>query len=388
MIASLAAVLALTPALAPGLAPAPLAPAPTDVTLAWTADPGATGFEVTWKETGDFRNLVNLVYANGVDSGHLNQFVEAGQPNRVRIPNELDPSDWRIRVAIIDADGTVLSEPGFSAEFDTDLGPYLAITSAVPQVDGSVRFAWKLEPYTDSNPGDPLDRPAVVPPYQPVVRPVPGDDVVPLGPPVRGAGSLVVRGRTAPLIVGVIMRRNEWSLSDEAFAEINGSRVTADLPASATTGGRLTVTGKAVQVGHVCEPGFCHIESGEYPNRNRELKLQARAGAGAPWQTVATTKTGADGTYTVSTAFAGTRDYRVIALPVAWVRAKQGLTYAESAAGTVRGVPGPATGGGDGGTDDGGQGGGLPITGPPVMWIALAGGLLLAGGVLLRRRAS
>jgi hypothetical protein len=30
----------------------------------------------------------------------------------------------------------------------------------------------------------------------------------------------------------------------------------------------------------------------------------------------------------------------------------------------------------------GGQGGGLPITGTPVMWIALAGGLLVVPGVV------
>ncbi|GAB2589694.1 hypothetical protein Aab01nite_41260 [Paractinoplanes abujensis] len=116
----------------------------------------------------------------------------------------------------------------------------------------------------------------------------------------------------------------------------------------------------------------------------RELRLQARAGANAPWRTVATTKSRADGTYAFTTPFAGTSDYRVIAPPVAWVPNEEALAYAETPATTVRGAAG---GGGQGG------GGGLPVTGASVTPIAIAGGLLVLLGVLFatlgrRRRDS
>nr|WP_221376064.1 hypothetical protein [Actinoplanes polyasparticus] len=71
---------------------------------------------------------------------------------------------------VVDADGNELSEPAFSPEFDTDRTVPARITSAVPQIDGSVRFWWVPGAYIDSNPGDPLDLPAEDPSrYQPVV---------------------------------------------------------------------------------------------------------------------------------------------------------------------------------------------------------------------------
>ncbi|MGK5684526.1 hypothetical protein [Actinoplanes sp. URMC 104] len=371
-----------------------LTPGPTDVSLAWT--PGAgPGFEVTWNEAGDVRNRVDVVNADGSATNYASQFVAAGAPNRLVMSNSIGPGDYRIRVTVVDEDGTVLSEPGDSAEFDTDRTPVPVITSAVPRVDGTVRYTWVPGPYTDTNPGDPLDVPADGRPvYQPVVSPPVANDYELVGPRVRGAGSLVVRDRPAPLFVGLLTVENEWSGSRGAIAEVNGTRVTAKIPASATPGGRLTVTGRAEQALRACDMAAC--EPVEWPDPGRELTLQARAGGSAPWQAVAKTKSRADGTYTFTSTFAGTRDYRVIALPVAWVPEKQARAYAESPARTVRGTTGPVEGGGGGqdGGQGGGQGGGLPITGAPVLWIAGAGGLLVALGVVFaalgrrRRRAS
>ncbi|GAA2628978.1 hypothetical protein [Paractinoplanes durhamensis] len=83
MLGSLAALVA---AAALGGAPialaAPTEPAPTDVTSAWnsSAHDGAT---ITWSETGDVRNRVDIVAADGTTIGQNPQFTEAGQPNEV-----------------------------------------------------------------------------------------------------------------------------------------------------------------------------------------------------------------------------------------------------------------------------------------------------------------
>nr|WP_221376063.1 hypothetical protein [Actinoplanes polyasparticus] len=134
-----------------------------------------------------------------------------------------------------------------------------------------------------------------------------------------------------------------------------------------------------------CDLAAC--EDAEWPTADRALKLQGRVSASSAWQTIATAKSRADGTYSVTVAVAGTREYRVIVPPVPWVSGDQALAYAETPARKVNVVTEPADG-------DGGQGGGLPITGTPVMWIALAGGLLVVLGVVFatlgrgRRRRS
>ena len=260
-------------------------------------------------------------------------------------------------------------------------------SSDLPRIDGSVRFSWVPGAYTDSNPGDPLDLPAEDPPrYQPVVTQPISPDYEPLGPPVRGAGSLVVRGRKAPFNVGLQNFPNEWYGFRGVSASINGSKLAAKLPSSVAAGGRLTVTGKATELLRSCDLAAC--EDAEWPSADRALKLQGRASATSAWQTVATTKSRTDGSYSVTVAVAGTREYRVIAPPVPWVSGDQALAYAETPARKVTAVTEPAN------DDGGGQGGGLPITGTPVMWIAVAGGLLVVLGVVfatlgrVRRRRS
>jgi hypothetical protein len=350
---------------------APSGPAPTNVELAWVSDQHQE-FALTWDETGDVRNKIEILQADGSPSGRAPRFTEAGQPNRLTTgTSDLADTNLFLRVTVVDADGTALSPPADSPVFDTDLTVAPVITSAVPAVDGSITLSWVPGKYTDPNPGDPLDLPGE-PRYQPVASVLDLNEYRPVGDEVRGAGSLVFH-QAIPVSVG-LLTKSEWSGERGAGARINGTRVTAKIPAKATIGGKLTVTGTAIALRRACDPGPCWIDEQAYGGR--ELKLQRRTNKDAAWQTVATTATRDDGTYKFAAAFAATGDYRVIAPPVGWVN-DAGFAYGETAATTVTGVTAPVTGGG---TDDGGTGGGLPITGAPAMLVALAGALLVAVG--------
>ncbi len=368
MIANLAALLALAPVVTGvPVALAPTEPAPANVQLSWTS-PEHTQFAVTWDETGDARNKVELVSAgDDPEQSGLVQFAEPGQPNRMTFPDYWADNVWTVRVTVVDASGAALSEPVVTPEFDTNGSVLPIITSAVPRVDGSIRFTWKPGTAADPNPNDPLDLPVQAPRYLPVAadRAAAGGNVA-VGPAVAGAGSFVLKGRQLPTDVGLRVTPNEWSRRREVVVPVFDPRLTVKIPSSATPGGRLTVTGQSILWNWYCALGPC--EDSTTAEAGDPLELQARTGG--RWQTVATTKTVKDGYFTFTADFAGPRDYRVIAPPVAWVPNGKAIAYAET--------PAKAVGGRSGGT-----GGGLPITGIPVMWIALGGGLLVLLGVVL-----
>jgi hypothetical protein len=288
-------------------------------------------------------------------------------------------------VRVVDAAGTVLSDPASSPEFDTDRDPAAVITSVVPREDGSILMTWQPGKYTDPNPGDPLDDPPGTPfRYLPVASIIDFNDYENLAEPTT-ATSFVVPARPSPVNVGLRNAPNGWYGYNGTAAAVDGNRLTAKVPSKATAGGKLTVTGKAVKLTRICDPGPCWL--GEEPDRGRELRLQTRASASAPWRTLATTKAAKDGTYTIKVTFTGTADYRVVAPAIALVPGRNAQSFAATTATTVvRGSTGSGSGsGGQGG------GGGLPITGAPVASIAAVGGLLvLLGGLLTmagRRRA-
>ncbi|WP_127501396.1 hypothetical protein [Actinoplanes solisilvae] len=384
MLVNAAVALALT---ALPVALAPTDPAPTNVELAWVSDEHKA-FAVTWDETGDVRNRIDLVNADGSPTNWAEQYTAAGAPNRATFVNAaFSNSNLRVRVTVVDADGTALSEPADSAAFDTNGAPPPVITKAVATVDGSIKLTWVPGKITDPNPGDPLDLPATEFGHLPFASQPTFNEFDIVGDEVRGGGTVVIK-RVGPVIVG-LWAVNEWANRIGDYAVFNGTKVTAKVPAKATIGGKLKVTGTAVALLRGCDPGPCW--SYEEPWAGREVSLQTRATEDAAWKTVATTKSGAEGKFTFSTAFAATGDYRVIAAPVAAVKKEPGWTYAETTATTVTGVTGTVP---DDGSDegDGGTGGGLPITGPSTMVFALAGVLLvlLGGGLAatgrLRRR--
>ena len=337
MLADLAAIVALLPAAGVPVAQIPIEPAPLNVRLAWTS-PDHKRFAVTWDETGDVRNKVELVRAGGTTEAAAVKYAKAGQPNRVAFDAIFPDNDWIVRVTVVDAGGDPLSKPAESPEFDTDGPPPAVLTSVVPRVDGSVRLTWMPGRYTDSNPNDPLDLPATVPPrYQPIaVDRVAGGAPVVLGPPVAGAGSFVVTGRKVPMDVGVRTVPNEWSRSQDVTAPVDGTVLSAAMPSSASTGGALTVTGLSVRRSGYCASGPCWDEDTADPGR--EVLLQTRTGTRGPWRTLATTKTGTDGRFSFTTASAGPGNLRVIAMPLFGTAGGTGAAYAETPVGVG---PGP-----------------------------------------------
>ena len=377
MLGNLAALVALTPSLvAPGALLAPSEPAPTGVTVAWSST-AHTGVVVTWQETGDARDRVEVVHADGTPVDGTGVIVEAGQPNQSTLPSLGPDQTYRVTVVVVDADGTAISDPGSSSAFDTDRPPTPVWTTVVPHVDGTITMSWRAGAYHDATPGDPLDLPAADPPQFEVFASVAdfNDWDTVAGP--TSATTLVV-SRAVPVKLDVRAVADEWGTGAAADpVEVRSSRVTASIPHTATTGGKLTVTGTAFQGRRACDPGPCWTE--EDVDSGRLVRLESRTGAGAAWQTVASTHAAADGKFTFRVTFPGTRDYRVVEPPLALSKTQTPLAYAETPVTTVRGVTGGGSSGGGGGGDDGG----LPITGAPVIWVAAAGGVLVALGALL-----
>ncbi|MFF5081011.1 hypothetical protein ACFY36_28505 [Actinoplanes sp. NPDC000266] len=374
---------------------APAEPAPTNVTVAW-ASSAHDAVVVTWDETGDVRNRVELVNPDGSPSGVAWLTIEAGQPNQSALPGfgGVYNSDLRVAVSVVDADDEVVSDPGLSPVFDTNGPPQPVIETVVPREDGTVAFSWRSGDLVDTTPSDPLDVPAESPArFVPLASYSNFNDYEQLVPAPVAVTSFVVPQRDKPYNVGVRTAPNEWTFNGVS-APVNGTKVTATIPKKVTTGAKLTVTGKVVYLTRACDPGPCW--SIENDDAGRLLRLQARANASAAWQTVATTRARADGKFTVSVKSPGTRDYRVVAPAVERAANRDAKAYFATPATTTKATP-PATGGGTepepgtgtgtggdaGGT--GGGGGGLPITGAPIAGITLLGGLLVVLGAALLR---
>jgi hypothetical protein len=378
---------------------APTEPAPTDVAVAW-ATPAHSEVVVTWNETGDVRNRVIVVLADGTLPGtETGTIVEPGQPNRIPLPsfNRIDSTGMRVAVTVVDAEGNDVSERGLSPVFDTSPPPEPVIQTAVPREDGTIAFSWRAGVEEDSTPNDPLDYPdpGIFQPFASVGQ---LNDWEPLAEPGT-ATSFVVPDREKP--VNLVVRTAPTAFGQgSTLTRVRGTEVTATIPKTAPTGGKLTVTGKSVNFVRLCDPGPCYHQPG--PDANRLLRLESRTGSSAAWQPVATTRTGKDGKFTFRATFPGTRDYRVVAPPVPLTSDVLALTYFATAPVTTKATPAPGGGDSNGGDDDngdngngnggngnggnggtgGGDGGGLPITGAPVAWITVAGGLLVALGAV------
>lgn len=361
----LAAVLALAPA---SLLLAPAEPAPTDVTVAWTS-PAHTDVVVTWTETGDLRDRIDLVNPDGSPTGWASKYVEIGQPNRSSLPGTSPGDDARIVVTAVDADDNPISEPGSSPVFDMDTPPQPVMKSVAPHEDGTVDMTWAAGTATDDTPGDPLDYDGETR-FIPIAADSGFNQYSDLAEASAATSFTVPASQKYPTSVGVRTEPTFWGYSGAAIA-VTGTKVTASIPRAATTGAKLKVTGTVVQVVRFCDPGPCGHN--DEPDAGRVLTLQARTDAGAAWATVATTKATSKGAFAFSITFPGARDYRVIAAPVAFPARSSANMYAETPATTTR----AAADGGSGGSD----GPGLPITGAPIIWIAVAGGALVLAGI-------
>jgi len=370
-----AALMALTPAAGIQTAlQAPTEPAPTSVTVAW-ASAAHDKVVVTWQETGDRRNKVDIVNADGSATSWASRIVEPGQPNQSDLPGWNPDKQYRVEVRAIDATGNAVSDPGQSPVFDTDRPPMPVLQPAVPREDGTIEIKWTAGAYTDATPGDPLDLPAADPPkYVPIASIFDFNDYEPVGA-ATSETTFVVPKRPAPVRVGVRTVPNEWGFNG-ASTLVWGSKVNASIPTKAVTGKPLKVTGKAIRVQRACDPGPCSAFDLDAPGRL--VRLEARTDASAAWESVATVRAGKDGRFTMRVTSPGTRQYRVVAPVVLAAKDQEPMAYAESAVTTTRASTGSGSGAGGGA-----GGGGLPITGAPAATLAVGGVLLVILGGLL-----
>jgi LPXTG-motif cell wall-anchored protein len=382
MLAHLAAFAALLPAAAAPAALAPAVAAATDVTIAWTSDPRSA--VVTWQEADDQADHITLNTLDGQPVEGYQWDLPVGHPNEFAIGLPVD-EDLRVVVQPVDAAGQPVGDAARSAAFDTDQTAKLTLTGALPRADGTVLMTWKATPIPDDTPNDPLDLPPTPIAFVPFgVAPQLNETVDLVTTPIT-ATSFVVPARQLPEQVGLRTVPNEFG-SDYAASDVQRTDLTASIPRTATTGRTLQVTGVSKLTSRACDPGICFTQT--FEDAGRVLHLEARTGATAPWQTVATATTATKtGKYRFRITSPGTRDYRVVAEPVGWQPGSYARSYAATATITTR--SGSASDGG-GGEDDGG----LPITGAPAAWIAAAGALLVALGAALvaagrrRRRAT
>ncbi len=375
MIGFVAGLLALAPTA--GVPVADVA-APTDVTVAWETPRQEQRVLITWQEAGDQRNRIDVVNADGTPINRPGQIVEAGQPDEFVWFGWFPDRDYRVQVRAIDAEGNDLSEPGTSPAFDTDRPSPPILQTVVPRADGSVEISWVAGvPYVDDNPGDPLDLPAADPPqYVPLASIFTFNEYEDAGPPTT-ATKYVIPERRLPARFSVRSATNEWGYrAAEDSVLVWGSKISATIPKKAVTGKPLKVTGQATRVQRACDPGPCGTTEG--PDANRLVRLEARTGANAEWESVATVRTAANGTFTMQITSPGTRQYRVVAPVVLPADGQDGMGFAATPVTTTTAVPPPAAG------DTGGTGGGgLAITGPPTGLLAATGGLFVALGLLL-----
>ncbi|SNY14970.1 hypothetical protein SAMN05421748_1011252 [Paractinoplanes atraurantiacus] len=319
MLGNLIAALALTAPVAGTPVTLEAEPAPTNVTVAW-ASPTHDKVVITWDETGDVRNRIEAVNADGSPANYP-QFAEAGQPNRLEVDKFSvaagESGDVRIAVTVTGPTSEAISEPGLSPAFDTDMPPAPVLTSVEPLTDGTIKVNWTPgQVRADVNPGDPLDVPAVQPPlFVPVEL---FTDPRELSEPST-ATSFVFGGPASAITAVGVHTVNEWTVNGylgwratASYGDVAGTRVTATIPRTSPAGKKLTITGKAIMIRSFCDSGL-RCQTYEYDDAGRSLRLEYRTGAGAAWRTVATTKAGADGKYTVSTTFPGIGEYRVVA---------------------------------------------------------------------------
>ncbi|MEU8813942.1 hypothetical protein [Actinoplanes sp. NPDC048796] len=320
----------------------PTEPAPANVTVAW-ASPDHRNVVITWDETGDVRNRIQSVYADGSPANYP-LWAEAGRPNRIEVDKFSvaagEGGDVRIAVTVAGPASEPASDPGLSPIFDTDMPPAPVLTSVEPHADGTITVNWTpVRPRADVTPGDPLDVPAVDPPLFVPVELI--TDPRELSAP-SPATSFVFPGPAAAITAVGVHTVNEWTVNgylgwraSASYGQVAGTRVTATVPRTAPVGRKLTVTGKAIMIRSFCDSGL-RCDTYEYDDAGRLLRLEYRTGAGAAWRTVATTKAGADGKYSLGATFPGIGEYRVVAPVVVGNGDKLAQAPFTTAAGRVR----------------------------------------------------
>lgn len=314
-----------------GAVPAAAAPpAPTDVTIAWASE-AHTAVAVTWRDAAPMANRVTFYWVHYGDVEEL-RTVPADAQDRVEVPASSLPDDALLRIEVAAVDGAgVASAPTASPHFDTDQ-PAVRFTTMAPRFDTSLELEW--HPYLgDATPGDPLDLPVTPVQYSVYASTLRGDYDQLSGP--SDETRFVVPPRDLPYSIGIVTTANEWGPQNPPGIRLLRTKLTTDIPARATAGRPVLVTGLAEHGARACDPGICWAE--DQPAVGRAVTLEARPGTAGSWRTVARTITDRAGgfRFSVTAGAAGVWQYRVVAPNVPLVRDDGGAARTRVAFGTI-----------------------------------------------------
>jgi hypothetical protein len=277
----------------PAQAAEPTEPAPTNVQISWK-DETFQFVHVTWDEDAPRANVVYL-RSPASTMKMKRKYLAADAPNAIDLPMEsVRTSGIRLLVGV--AVGTAAGETSPAAEsvpFDTIDAGAPKFLSYTPSGTSSLQVSWqKGAPiYTDTTPGDPLDRDIPVT-YQ-LYLAEDGTDV-PIGSPsVLTSASFT--GPKPPYSVYVVSR-NEWgtNVSDLLHA--------APMPMSASIPAWVVADKDTVIRATFGDPAG--------PPVNVTVTLQARNSATSAWYAVTSVKTGGND-YQFTMPSRGTRQYRI-----------------------------------------------------------------------------
>jgi hypothetical protein len=324
------AVLALAlGAVAPASASAAAPETPTDVTVAWEAvtpppydwnSPPIRAVRVTWT---DATPVANKVCQDGYASNCIT--TTADEPDSVLMSIDAIAESAATRIAVV-ALGDPVSEPGLSPVFDSQRASDPVVTEVRPTSTGDLVLSWSPgAPINDVTPGDPLD---LEPAPEHVYRVGAVDAEWTMWGPMQTATTAT---RVAPRGgLWAVTEVNEWNIRrrisiDPPVINVWMTDTVASQDRRVLDRGTLVVRGQVLSNAWWCygSPPNCASDDGPgspnatRPSASRTVQLQVRRSPTSAWSTLATTTTGADGSYRFSTRSVGTRQHRVLALALA-----------------------------------------------------------------------
>ena len=281
----------------PAHAAEPTDPAPTNVKISWK-DETFQFVHVTWDEDVARPNVVYLRPVSYTTKKNI-KYLPADAPNEIDLPAaavRLAGYKLVVDVAVGTAAAGETSPATDSAEFDTIPAAAPTIESAAISGTSTVSVTWKpgISLYTDTTPGDPLDRD-----LQAIFQPMysgPGATAVPIGP--RTAGTSITFADPKPPYRFFVQARNEWPDPAYPTAGNSSSLAVGQIGMETSIPTWVVADQNTVINGKFFGPGGAPVT------------LQARNSATSPWYVVASRMV-SGGTYQFAVATRGTRQYRV-----------------------------------------------------------------------------
>ncbi|TDD57458.1 hypothetical protein E1263_23705 [Kribbella antibiotica] len=272
--------------------------APTDVQVAWVGDK----IRVTWKDNGE-ANDVATNYP-GIGLARTNGRTEAGDDNELLIDRSKFANEDRvlIRVFVRTAEGGQ-GPSATSSEFDSRIPVYPIIEDADLLADGSVKLVrWTQPAVVDTNPGDPLDRPASDE-YLGAQIAVPGSPVERLPIPAS-ATSFTVPPRPRPATIS-LYAGNEWR--ESYLSNGDGPRLERQVLV-----GTLSAAAAVPAMGiYSLQLGIKTTLTSNLANMPMPVQLQARPNSASPWKTYGRYNGNLNRPFHTDIASLGERQYRI-----------------------------------------------------------------------------